>query len=104
MKRCPQCNRVETDNALVFCRVDGAALVSDSDSVSGEVGTAKFGRPPIASEVETSVLPQHSTPADVGRATGPTTVVNRQQTIGGARELSKPKQTKVVVLAGAVIF
>src|SRR5438093_6171459 len=104
MKRCPQCNRVETDNALVFCRVDGAALVSDSGSVSGEVSTAKFGGPPIASEVETSVLPQQSTQADGGRATGPTTVVNRQQTIGGARELSKPKQTKVVVLAGAVIF
>ena len=25
MKRCPQCNRVETDNALVFCRVDPQA-------------------------------------------------------------------------------
>ena len=85
MKRCPQCNRVETDNALVFCRVDGAALVGDSGSISDEVGTAKFGGPPIASEVETSVLPQHSTQADVGRATGPTTVLDRQQTIGGAR-------------------
>ncbi|MFN2532891.1 MAG: tetratricopeptide repeat protein [Pyrinomonadaceae bacterium] len=27
MKRCPQCNRVETDDALAFCRVDGARLV-----------------------------------------------------------------------------
>lgn len=26
MKRCPQCNRVETDEALKFCRVDGAPL------------------------------------------------------------------------------
>src|SRR6059058_4728238 len=98
MKLCPQCNRVESDDALVFCRVDGASLVTDSGSVSGEVGTAKFGGPPIASEVETSILRQDTTQADVGRATGPTTVVNRQQTIGGARELSKPKQTKVVVL------
>jgi len=32
MKRCPQCNRVEADDALAFCRVDGAALVSDSAS------------------------------------------------------------------------
>jgi hypothetical protein len=23
MKRCPQCNRVESDEALVFCRADG---------------------------------------------------------------------------------
>jgi len=24
MKRCPKCDRVETDEALKFCRVDGA--------------------------------------------------------------------------------
>jgi TolB-like protein/Flp pilus assembly protein TadD len=30
MKRCPACKRVETDDALVFCRADGTALVSDS--------------------------------------------------------------------------
>jgi TolB-like protein/tetratricopeptide (TPR) repeat protein len=35
MKRCPACNRVETDDALVFCRVDGTLLVSDSPE--GEV-------------------------------------------------------------------
>src|SRR2546425_7932231 len=104
MKRCPQCNRVETDSALVFWRVDGAALVSHSGSVSGEVSTAKFGGPPIASEVETSVLPQHSTQADVGRATGPTTVVNRQQTIAGRRDLSTPRRSTIVVLAIAAVF
>ncbi|HSE34080.1 MAG TPA: hypothetical protein VLA93_21080 [Pyrinomonadaceae bacterium] len=27
MKRCPQCNRVETDDALAFCRLDGTHLV-----------------------------------------------------------------------------
>ncbi len=27
MKRCPTCNRVEIDDALVFCRADGTALV-----------------------------------------------------------------------------
>ena len=30
MKRCPACKRVETDDALVFCRADGTLLVSDS--------------------------------------------------------------------------
>src|SRR2546422_4774446 len=104
MKRCPQCNRVETDNALVFCRVDGAALVGDSGSISDEVGTAKFGGPPIASEVETSVLPQHSTQADVGRATGPTTVLDRKQTIAGRRDLSTPRRSTIVVLAIAAVF
>ena len=29
MKRCPQCNRVEADATLVFCRTDGAPLVSN---------------------------------------------------------------------------
>jgi hypothetical protein len=43
MKRCPQCNRVETDHALVYCRVDGTALVSDSGVVNLDSGTAKFG-------------------------------------------------------------
>src|SRR6266566_4253853 len=104
MKRCPQCNRVETDNSLVFCRVDGAALVSDSDSVSVEVSTAKSGSPPIASEVETSVLPQHSTQADVGRATGPTTVLDRQQTIAERRDLSTPRRSTIFVLAIAAVF
>lgn len=35
MKRCPQCNRVETDELLKFCRLDGAPLVEDS-AVGGE--------------------------------------------------------------------
>jgi hypothetical protein len=43
MKRCPTCNRVESDDALVFCRVDGTRLVRDSGSVSGDAGTMKFG-------------------------------------------------------------
>jgi len=34
MKRCPQCNRVETDEALKFCRVDGATLVDAGDESS----------------------------------------------------------------------
>ena len=33
MKRCPQCNRVESDDALAFCRADGTALVSESGSI-----------------------------------------------------------------------
>ena len=56
MKRCPQCNRVETDEALKFCRVDGGTLVSDSGAISGEVGTAKCGSGALSSEIKTSVL------------------------------------------------
>jgi len=31
MKRCPQCNRIETDDALGFCRMDGTRLIADAD-------------------------------------------------------------------------
>src|SRR5437016_7867028 len=32
MKRCPTCNRVETDDALVYCRADGTPLVTAATS------------------------------------------------------------------------
>ena len=44
MKHCPQCNRVETDETLKFCRVDGATLVSESSGLAGEAGTAAAWR------------------------------------------------------------
>ncbi len=72
MKRCPQCNRVEIDEALKFCRVDGATLVSESSSFSEDAGTAQLAAD--ASEVHTSVLPQN-TQANVNRPTGLTTAL-----------------------------
>ena len=73
MKRCPQCNRVENDDSLVFCRADGAELVNSSE-LSGEIGTAKLGPSSGPTEIETSILP-HLTNAGVSRGTGPTTVL-----------------------------
>jgi len=32
MKRCPSCNRVESDDTLKFCRLDGAVLVADESA------------------------------------------------------------------------
>ncbi|PWT88217.1 MAG: hypothetical protein C5B55_13500 [Blastocatellia bacterium] len=78
MKRCPQCNRVEVDEALKFCRVDGATLIADSSLVGSEAGTARLGSTGDASEVHTSIL-QHDTQTNVNRATGPTTVLPPQQ-------------------------
>src|SRR5436309_9677175 len=104
MKRCPQCDRVETDDTLVFCRADGTPLVSDSGPVSADAGTVRFGSSPVASEIETSVLPQHATDAGVGRPTGPTTVLDRQHTIGRTRELGRPKWRKGSLLIIAAII
>jgi hypothetical protein len=71
MKRCPQCNRLETDEALKFCRVDGATLVIDSLSLSSEAGTADLSSAADAREFHTSILP-HRTDANFNRATAPT--------------------------------
>src|SRR5437660_12835679 len=74
MKRCPQCDRVETDDTLAFCRADGTALVSESSSIDQEAGTVKLGSGSVANETAAGVLPQ-TTDANINRATAPTTVL-----------------------------
>jgi TolB-like protein/Flp pilus assembly protein TadD len=102
MKRCPQCNRVETDESLKFCRADGATLLNDSGSVSGEVGTAKFASAAVSSEIETSVLP-HRTDADINRPTAPTTVLPTGVSPSSTRSLNKPKRRGFMIALVAVI-
>src|SRR5439155_9763155 len=105
MKRCPACKRVESDDTLTFCRADGTPLVIDSNSLGAEIGTVKFASAPVASEGETSVLPQHATNADMSRDTGSTTVLDhRQQAISRARELSKPDRARAIVFVGATVL
>jgi TolB-like protein/Tfp pilus assembly protein PilF len=104
MKRCPACKRVENDDALIFCRADGTALVTDSGAVGADAGTVRFGTAPAASEVKTGVLPQHATDAGMSQPTAPTTVLDRQQTIGRTRDLRRPKRTKVIVFVCAAVF
>jgi adenylate cyclase len=101
MKRCPQCNRIETDEALKFCRVDGATLVSESSGLASEAGTGQPGSSLDASEVHTSILP-HSTQANVNRATGPTTNLPQSST-GPTYELSQPRPRKAVLIAIAAV-
>src|SRR6266705_5921664 len=98
MKTCPACKRVESDDTLAFCRADGTALISDSGPVRAEIGTVKFGSAPVSSETETSILPPTVTDADMSRPTAPTTVLDRQQTIGKTHGLSKTKWRKATVL------
>lgn len=98
MKRCPQCHRVETDEALKFCRVDGATLVRDSSSVDGEAGTAQLGQDP--NDVHTSILP-HRTDANVNRLTGPTTTLP-PQTPASSKTREHVASTRNSLIAGAV--
>jgi TolB-like protein len=74
MKRCPQCNRVEPNDTLAFCRADGTPLVADSQSISNEANTARFGS--ATSEARTGILP-HSTNAVDGRGTDQKLVARR---------------------------
>jgi TolB-like protein/lipoprotein NlpI len=92
MKRCPQCNRVEADDNLAFCRADGVALINVSGSVSGDVATTKFGSGSESSEIQTSLLPHTSTTPEINRNTGPTTVLTPGQTQATTRDLAKPKR------------
>ena len=92
MKRCPQCNRAETDDALAFCRVDGTALVSDSSAIGSEAGTV--GSQPSSSEIETSILP-HKTDANIDRETSRTTMLPAPPAASATLELTKPSRRKV---------
>jgi hypothetical protein len=94
MKRCPACKRVETDDALVFCRADGTALVRDSSPLSGEAGTAGLGSTSAATEIETSFLP-HTTDAVMSRGTAPTAMLPAPPVTTSS--LAKPKRRRLVI-------
>src|SRR5215510_3493757 len=96
MKRCPQCNRVEADETLKFCRADGVALVNDSSAVSSEAGTVQLGSGSVSSEIETSMLP-HLTDASINRPTAPTTVLPAQPAPTATNELAKPKRRRTAI-------
>src|SRR5215470_1193148 len=97
MKRCPQCNRVETDEALGFCRVDGTALVNDSSSFADEAGTVRLDS--ASAEAATTVLPD-ATNVAAQRGTGPTTVLPPQPTATtGALGKSKLQRKRIGTMA-----
>ena len=107
MKRCPQCNRAEPDDALAFCRVDGTRLLNESVSVSADSGTVKVGsgalmNEPATSEIETSILPQR-TDADMTRPTAPTTVLAPQPLASATSEPNKPKRRKTPIVIAVVV-
>lgn len=90
MKRCPQCNHLEADDTLAFCRADGSPLAE------------------AAGEVETSLLPNAVTNSSSVRSTGPTTVLPSLDAQSSTRQLDTASGRKHVastrnsVIAGAV--
>ena len=92
MKRCPTCNRVEADNNLVFCRVDGAAL-THSTELDGEAGTAMLNT---------------GVPVSAATRTLPATITNAQQVTVPTTALpstsSLPKSRKRLIIIGPVLL
>src|SRR5262249_334475 len=102
MKRCPQCNRVESDETLKFCRADGTTLIADSSSFNSEAGTAQLGSGSVATEINTNIIPQR-TDAEARRSTGPTVALPQTAT-SETRELNKRgKRTAFLAPIAAIV-
>lgn len=102
MKRCPHCNRIESDEALKFCRADGTTLVIDSSAIESEAGTVQLGASPNASEVHTNILPNHNQ-LNVNRATGPTTALPAQPPTNSTSGLNKPKSRHTAIIVAIIV-
>ena len=98
MKRCPQCNRLESDDALVFCRTDGTLLISDTDL---DAGTMRLGSGPVAVEAATNELAEARTNISNVRSTGPTTNLSLHTQAEPSRALFKLKSRPLLI--GSVI-
>ena len=82
MKRCPQCNREEPNDGLVYCRKDGTPLISQPS-----VG-------PVSDEDVTRNLPAK----DV-HTTAPTTVLKTSQVSQGTQHVKTGSRHKYLMLA-----
>ena len=102
MKRCPACKRVETDDALVFCRADGTPLVSDSGSVSADAGTVKFGAAQVVKRNRNQHPAADALMQTMNRSTGPTTVLQHSE-FRTTRELAKPKPKKTAIVIAIIV-
>src|SRR5829696_4556672 len=100
MKCCPRCNRVEADETLTFCRVDGTPLVRQSGSAGEEAGTLRFDSAPVTGDTETRILP---TGEALSRPTAPTTLPDKRQTGRGTQKLDTPKSRRGVGIAVATL-
>jgi len=101
VKRCPTCNRIESDKALKFCRVDGATLVTNSLSTGSEDATTQLGLQQGAGQAQTSILP-HTSNAGMNRATA-TTVLPAPELPKPTKELRTPKQKKTAIVVAIIV-
>lgn len=100
MKRCPQCNRVDADDTLTFCRVDGTPLVRQYGASGEETGTLRFGSAPISGESETPIPP---TREDITRTIAPTTVLDERRVSRDTGSGKLKFRGRVVLAAVAIV-
>ena len=105
MKRCPQCHRAEIDDTLAYCRVDGTALVNDSEPTGTEASTVMLSVSASLRELQTSVLPQSGAASGVTRPTAPTTLLPALPFPEKSQVASKPKRHKrnAIIAISAVV-
>jgi hypothetical protein len=101
MKHCPQCNRVESDEALKYCRVDGAMLVTESSRLADEAGTTQLASD--ASEVHTSILPNR-TNANTDRQTTATIADPQQPASVKTRNPGESRQRRNIFIGVVVLI
>ena len=101
MKHCPQCNRFESDEALKFCRVDGAMLVTESSRLADEAGTTQLASD--ASEVHTSILPNR-TNANADRQTTATIADPQQPALVKTRNPGESRQRRNIFIGVVVLI
>jgi TolB-like protein/Flp pilus assembly protein TadD len=93
MKRCPQCNRVESDSSLAFCRVDGTPLVTEA--LNEDSGTIRFNSAPVSGEARTTS--SHPTTTDPGFGPNAQTTVLPSHLNETSRPLSKRKAWPTII-------
>ena len=94
MKRCPQCNRLEADDALAFCRVDGVPLIADTSGAELDAGTMKLDSGSVAAEAATNRLVDAKTDISNVRSTAPTTLLPER-----TEKLVKPKGRWILLVS-----
>src|SRR6201988_108908 len=104
MKRCPQCNRLESDDTLGFCRVDGTPLLTDTSNTDLDAGTIRLGSGPVSGEVKTSRLTDANTNASKVRGTGPTTVLVERPETDRTQPLRKKRRWLLIGPVVAVLL
>jgi len=104
VKRCPQCNRVESDDTLAFCRVDGSPLSLDTRVTSEELATIKLGSKPASGEMNTTILPQTITNENLTKTAAESSAGAAPLPEPVTRDPGKPKKPLALIAIGLLII